>query len=646
MLKLSWSTFRERWQLFIGSILTVGFGVALVQSSLLILLSAVGFEPAPGLDALTRAQMLNSSVLAVPVIGITLALGLMLTIVIVSSTFAFTVSQRRKELGLLRLAGASRTQVRRLLLSEAALLGLAGTALGIPLGLSVMRLQSSMLVSFDFLPSGFRPEWQSWVVAVSIAIGLIVALAGVSVASRRAGRVRPLDAVRDTGDEARVMAASRWFFGVAFLIIAALLIVVSQSLDPSGAMPLMMLVALAGAVGLAALSPVVVPPAGRVVGLMFRGHPTAELAAANIRDGVRRSASTAAPLILLVGLVVGLLSTSLALTTASEMTLRRDTTADLVATTPPDEATRISNVPGVASTSVETDVPLVITNGDHGEDELGGDVQAGHASVVDPGDFRESHRLQPVAGSLDALHGQAVALGPGRTGELGFELGDTIDLQIGDRALQLPIVAVTPIEPYGGSDLLLPAGSLQLPEGVAESARTFVSLSPGADQATVQNAIQERISGTVADTDEWVQDQAAAQQNTQLRIFVVLLGLSSLYTLFAAINAVVIAASNRRPELAATRLAGLTRGQTVRMAVLESGAVAAIGIVLGGVAASGTILGMRGALERMTGVGVIEIPWPAVAGLIGGTLLAVGLASSLTARAATRVNPIAAVSSD
>src|SRR5699024_5223639 len=123
--------------------------------------------------------------------------ALILTIVIVSSTFAFTVSQRRKELGLLRLVGGSRAQVRRLLLSEAALLGLTCTAVGIPLGLAVMRLQSSMLVSFDFLPPGFRPEWRNWIVAVSVVIGLVVALAGVAVASRRAGRVRPLDAVRD-----------------------------------------------------------------------------------------------------------------------------------------------------------------------------------------------------------------------------------------------------------------------------------------------------------------------------------------------------------------------------------------------------------------------------------------------------------------
>src|SRR5699024_9070845 len=208
---------------------------------------------------------------------------------------------------------------------------------------------------------------------------------------------------------------------------------------------------------------------------------------------VRRSASTAAPLIMLVGLVVGLLSPSLASTTASEVTLRRDLSADLVATSSPDEAHRISTLPGVASTSVETEVPLVITNGEHDEDELGGDVQAATASVVDPDDFRQAHRIHPVAGSLDALHGPAVALGPGRTGELGLALGDTVELRIGARTMRLPIVAVTPMKPYGGPDLLLPRGSVESSAAADEFTRTFLSVAPGADQAAVRNAVQAKI---------------------------------------------------------------------------------------------------------------------------------------------------------
>ena len=145
MLRLSWSTFREKWQLFLGSILTVGIGVALVQSSLLILVTAATFEAPSGLSTLERAQLMDSFVLAVPVVGITLALALFLTIFIVSSTFAFTVAQRRRDLALLRLAGAHRTQVRRLLLGEATLLGLVGTAMILVLFIVVVVAMARIL---------------------------------------------------------------------------------------------------------------------------------------------------------------------------------------------------------------------------------------------------------------------------------------------------------------------------------------------------------------------------------------------------------------------------------------------------------------------------------------------------------------------
>src|SRR5699024_11208980 len=119
MFRISLSTFRERWQLFVGSILMAGFGVALVQSSLLILVSAATFDAPAGLSTIERAHVLDSFVLAIPVIGITLALSIFLTVFIISSTFAFTVAQRKRDLALMRLTGGSRQQLRRLLLGEA-----------------------------------------------------------------------------------------------------------------------------------------------------------------------------------------------------------------------------------------------------------------------------------------------------------------------------------------------------------------------------------------------------------------------------------------------------------------------------------------------------------------------------------------------
>ncbi|MEU8612200.1 ABC transporter permease, partial [Actinoplanes sp. NPDC048791] len=45
------------------------------------------------------------------------------SVFVVASTFAFAVAQRRRELGLLRTAGATPGQVRRMVLAEAAVVG-------------------------------------------------------------------------------------------------------------------------------------------------------------------------------------------------------------------------------------------------------------------------------------------------------------------------------------------------------------------------------------------------------------------------------------------------------------------------------------------------------------------------------------------
>lgn len=145
MLRLSVNTFTERWQLFIGAILTVCMGVALVQSSLLVLVFAASPVIAPGLPPQVEDRIRDGYTGAITLLAMTLALAAFLAIFTVSSTFTFTVAQRRKDLALLRLVGGGRGQLRSLLLSDALLLGIIGTALGVPFGLLVMRVQSWLL---------------------------------------------------------------------------------------------------------------------------------------------------------------------------------------------------------------------------------------------------------------------------------------------------------------------------------------------------------------------------------------------------------------------------------------------------------------------------------------------------------------------
>ncbi|HZM84617.1 MAG TPA: FtsX-like permease family protein [Candidatus Limnocylindrales bacterium] len=234
--------------------------------------------------------------------GIVVGLSAFLAIFIVASTFAFTVAQRRRELALIRLAGGSGRQLRAL--GEALLLSVVGTVSGIAVGLPVMRFEGWLLTRLGFAPPGFAGQWQGWIVAVSAGTGVGIALLGVLAASGRAARIRPLEALRDTGKAARVMTLSRWLLGLFFGAGGVALMILVPAVGGEGAVALSILSSLVWIVAFTALGPLLVPAIGALLGV-FHGRATlGHLARANLRDAVRRSASTAAPVMVLMGFVV------------------------------------------------------------------------------------------------------------------------------------------------------------------------------------------------------------------------------------------------------------------------------------------------------------------------------------------------------
>ncbi|WP_156960740.1 FtsX-like permease family protein [Amycolatopsis taiwanensis] len=626
MFELSLRTFRERWTLFVGAMVTVTLGVALVQSSLLILISAASPVLPPGLSEGQAAQLRTGYIAAITLLAMVLAIAAFLAVFIVSSTFAFTVAQRRRDLALLRLVGGSRGQLRRLLLSEALLLGLAGTALGVPLGLMVQRVQSALLTSLGFLPDSFAPRWQGWIPAVSFGIGIGVAVLGVLAASRRAAKVRPLEGLRDLGQAARVMTLPRWLAGLLFLAGSIALVIVSRFVPPSGAVPISLGVSLAAAVGLSALSPLIVPLVGRVFGMLLRPSTLGGLAQANLTDGVRRSASTAAPLLVLVALVLGISGTMSTISGAANGEMARDLAADLVVQSGSPLPEHVS---GVAVVSTETPVPITVTFDKSSDTKAKQKTKDVQALAVDPADYRQLHRLAPD--SIADLHGMTMAASSGK----GIPAGATVTARIGGRELALRVVATLPESASGKSTVLLPRELA--PPGPA---RTFVRLAPGADADTVASAYRAAGASQVMTAAEWIAAASSKQEETSAGIMAVLMGLAGLYTVIAVINAVVIAGAERKAEFAAARATGLRRRQVVLMVLLESCAVAAIGLLFGCLAAVGTLTGIGSAMSRLAGTTVFTVPWLPLALVAAGAFVTVGVTSVLTTLSATRTAPV------
>ncbi|MFF9624773.1 FtsX-like permease family protein [Streptomyces griseosporeus] len=293
--------------------LAVSLGVALVQSSLLLLISAATLDAPPGLTPLQRMEFDEHTLVAVTVLAVTLGVAAFLAVFVISSTFAFTVAQRRRDLALLRLTGASPRQVRHLLMGQAVLLGVLGVAGGVPLGAAVMRVQERLLDALDFVPAGFQGQWRAWTVLVSAGTGIGLACAGVLAAARRAARIRPLEALRDTAVGHRSLSRSRRAAGTLLLLAALALIALAPAAGPAGGQAMAMCVSLCAVLAFACFGPRLVPALGRL--LPLRSSATVGLLAkAGLRDDPWRSASTAAPVVVLAGLLLG---QSAALTSAS-----------------------------------------------------------------------------------------------------------------------------------------------------------------------------------------------------------------------------------------------------------------------------------------------------------------------------------------
>lgn len=643
MITLSWSTFRARWQLFLGAIISVAVGVALVQSSLRVLASTVSPPIPQGLSRWEELELRAVYDDATTLMAMTTLLAAFLAIFVVSSTFAFTVAQRRRELALLRLVGGGTGQLRGLLLAEALMLGICGSVLGAPLGAPLVGVQTWLLTELAFVPEGFVVQPAFWTVVVAGAAGVVVALLGVLTASRRVAQVRPLEALRGEDGVGQVMTASRWLLGLGGLGLAFVLMVLAGAANLLIALALSVMVTITGAVALSLLSPLAVPLVGRVFGLAMRTSTLGAIAEANLREGVRRSASTAAPLIVLVALLLGLFGTLSSLAQAAGEEQKQVIDAELVVESTGADAERIAGVPGVALASTEVEVPMILTknviNVDDGELEQ--ENQFGGILAIDPDAYQRTHRVRVDAGSLADLRGPAIALTA--LSEQRIDVGAQVSADLNGQVVPLTVVAVMP-ERLSAADTALISRDL-VPQDVlaAGEAQTVVKVAQDTTPEAVADAIRAAGIGTVSTVSDWATARSTQQQDLNVRTMVVLMGLSGVYAVIAVVNAVVMAGAARKREFAVARVTGLGREQVVRMALAESLAVAVIGLFLGGTVVAGTLLGVGAGTSKAVGHFVVAVPWGLTGVVALGAFVVVGLTAALTAWVATSEQPVGLV---
>jgi putative ABC transport system permease protein len=113
-----------------------------------------------------------------------LALAVIVAFIGIVNTLALSVHERRREVGLLRAVGTSRSQIRRMVVLEAVMISVFGAALGVALGLVYGALLQKVLepqgVTVLAIPTGQI----LWFLALSVVGGLVAALWPALTASR------------------------------------------------------------------------------------------------------------------------------------------------------------------------------------------------------------------------------------------------------------------------------------------------------------------------------------------------------------------------------------------------------------------------------------------------------------------------------
>jgi len=152
----------------------------------------------------SRAYRVNMNVLAL----VALFTGGLL----VFSTQALSVVRRRTQLALLRVLGMTRRSLIRALLLESALLGVVGSAIGLPAGFFVAAL--AVAVIGPDLGSGYfrgiAPALTPTLIATALCfgVGVLVAMLGGLIPALEAARASPALALK-AGDEERAFARLR-----------------------------------------------------------------------------------------------------------------------------------------------------------------------------------------------------------------------------------------------------------------------------------------------------------------------------------------------------------------------------------------------------------------------------------------------------
>jgi putative ABC transport system permease protein len=589
------------------------------------------------------------------------AISVLVGAVLVATTLATSVVQRRHTLALLRSLGASRAQVAGAVLSGAAAIGLVGGVLGVIGGLLGAR---AALVSVRYsvaallrssLATGIEAE--PWLIALGLGVAMVVSLAAAALPLSEAVRTPPLQGLSDAAPRRlgsrtitlHVVALAAMAGGAAWLVqmpawnglpiaaMVAALAVMAMLLVAAG--PLLDGLARAGA-----------RPFGRLDG------PALRLAAAALSAGRRRAAWAAGAVSVAVALAVAIVT----MVTSFRGTVERWTEEGMRADVWVRPLAMERGVPtgeldpaivdlAVDLFGVQAVDPFYTIEIDYRERvvSLAGaafDVVAVHGSVAFPG--RESREVFAEAYAV----GGAVVNEP-FANRFGVRAGETLVLEPPGGPLEVPVVGV--FSDYSRSHGLVVVDRALFLERFPGRGPLDIALflSDDVDALAARDRLLEATRGRFlieAFSNRELKREVLAAFERTFAITTALSIVAAVVAVIAVVTVLLTLVGERRRELATVRALGASRRQIGAMVVAEAGllgiAASAAGIVAGLVV--GVILVEVVNLQSFGWSLQLQLPWLEVARLAIWVAVACVAAGLAPAASALRVDPATVLSEE
>ena len=574
---------------------------------------------------------------------------------LIYNTISVSIVRRRPEIGIVRALGASRATVLAAFLGEAATFGLAGAAIGVPLGrvmaIGAVKLMAATVQSLYITSRPGAIELNSTSILVGFLIGVGVSVASAYSPAREASLVSPVQAMARARREYEVRVhKSRDLFAAFVLALAAAIASRAPAVagKPFFGYLAALLLIVASALAIPALVATVVRVSSSLLGRGF--GPEALLASRSLGAALRRTSvlvaalSTAIAMTVSVGIMVG----SFRETVVSWMNHQLpadlyirpagDAAADRHPVISLDVAEAVARLPGVDAVDRLRAYEISYN---------GRPVMLGAADLSAHRAHRASNFFsgRPVSAVLSDLRdANNVIVSEPFTYKHHASTGDTITLSLGQSRASFRIIDVYYDYSTERGEILMDRNVLlrYLPDPAPSNLAVYVA--PGIDPETVRAEIHRIAAGhrLFIFSDREIRSEAVRIFDRTFAITYALEAVAVLVAVMGIAGALLALVIDRRRELGLLRFLGAAAGQIHKLILVEAALLGLLANLAGAFLGYFLSLVLIFVINKQSFGWTIRFHWPLATLLAALTFVYVAtvLAGLYPARIAVRLNPL------